>query len=152
MSLPKLTKTNYSGVSYYKDSSKGKVFVAIFEVNKKRYRKIVGYENDEFKTNAKIAYLKKEELKNDILNNNYASKNITFKQLWELYFTHLEDSKSVAKRTYETKKSYYNAHFKNVFDNLAINNIQVCKISDNVSTCFTFMFPFFQTSFKSVKL
>ena len=27
-----------------------------------------------------------------------------------------------------------------------------CKISDNVSTCFTFMFPFFQTSFKSVKL
>ena len=29
---------------------------------------------------------------------------------------------------------------------------QNCKISDNVSTCFTFMFPFFQTSFKSVKL
>ncbi|WP_193210028.1 hypothetical protein [Aliarcobacter cibarius] len=28
----------------------------------------------------------------------------------------------------------------------------MCKISDNVSTCFTFMFPFFQTSFKSVKL
>ena len=28
----------------------------------------------------------------------------------------------------------------------------ICKISDNVSTCFTFMFPFFQTSFKSVKL
>ena len=31
-------------------------------------------------------------------------------------------------------------------------NSQPCKISDNVSTCFTFMFPFFQTSFKSVKL
>lgn len=30
--------------------------------------------------------------------------------------------------------------------------IRNCKISDNVSTCFTFMFPFFQTSFKSVKL
>ena len=33
-----------------------------------------------------------------------------------------------------------------------LNEYNGCKISDNVSTCFTFMFPFFQTSFKSVKL
>ena len=130
MALPKLTKTNYVGIYFFKDPLKGKVFVAIFELNKNRYKRIVGYEKDCYRTNAKIAYLKKEELKNDILNNNYASKNITFKQLWELYYTHLENSKSIAKRTYETKKSYYNAHFKNVFDNLAINNIQVFQIQN----------------------
>ena len=33
-----------------------------------------------------------------------------------------------------------------------LKHMAECKISDNVSTCFTFMFPFFQTSFKSVKL
>ncbi|WP_419233778.1 tyrosine-type recombinase/integrase [Aliarcobacter cryaerophilus] len=133
MALPKLTKTNYVGIYFFKDPLKGKVFVAIFELNKNRYKRIVGYENDCYRTNAKIAYLKKEELKNDILNNNYVSKNITFKQLWELYYAHLENSKSVAKRTYETKTSNYNAHFKNVFDNFIINNIQVFQIQNFVN-------------------
>ena len=39
---------------------------------------------------------------------------------------------------------------KNLYRKLFL--FENCKISDNVSTCFTFMFPFFQTSFKSVKL
>ena len=133
MALPKLTKTNYVGIYFFKDPLKGKVFVAIFELNKNRYKRIVGYENDCYRTNAKIAYLKKEELKNDILNNNYASKNITFKQLWELYYTHLENSKSIAKRTYETKKSNYNTHFKPLFDNYLINNMQVFHIQNFVN-------------------
>ncbi len=42
---------------------------------------------------------------------------------------------------------------QNLYEDRAITGlIAQCKISDNVSTCFTFMFPFFQTSFKSVKL
>ena len=66
MAIPKTTKTNYSGISYYNDGSKGKVFLATFTINKKKYRKIVGYEHDEFKTNAKIAFLKKEEIKKEL--------------------------------------------------------------------------------------
>ncbi len=33
-----------------------------------------------------------------------------------------------------------------------ISNKINCSISDNVSSCFTIMFPLLQTSFKSVKL
>ena len=55
MAIPKTTKTNYQGIRYYTDSIKGKVFVATFIINTKKYRKIIGYENDEFRTNAKIA-------------------------------------------------------------------------------------------------
>ena len=74
MAIPKTTKTNYPGISYYNDNQKGKVFLATFTINKKKYRKIIGYENDEFKTNAKIAFLKKEEMKSEIENNTYIKK------------------------------------------------------------------------------
>lgn len=130
MAIPKTTKTNYPGISYYNDSLKGKVFLATFTINQKKYRKIVGYENDEFKTNSKIAFLKKEELKNKIENNTYVKKDLTFKQLWELYLEHLENSISVTKKTLTVKKSAYNYHFKPIFDNLKINTIQTFQIQN----------------------
>ena len=133
MAFPKTTKTNYPGISYYTDRLKGKVFVATFTINQKKYRKIVGYENDEFKTNAKIAFIKKEELKNDIQNNTYVKKDLTFKQLWELYLEHLENSISVTKKTLRVKKSAYNYHFKPIFDNLKINTIQTFQIQNFVN-------------------
>lgn len=128
MAIPKTTKTNYPGISYYSDSLKGKVFLATFTINKKKYRKIVGYENDEFKTNAKIAFLKKEEMKNEIENKTYIKKDLTFKQLWELYFNHIIESKSVSNKTLTSKKSTYNCHFKSRFENLKINSIQTYNI------------------------
>lgn len=128
LAIPKTTKTNYAGISYYNDSSKGKVFLATFTINKKKYRKIVGYEHDEFKTNAKIAFLKKEEIKDKIQNNTYIKKDLTFKQLWELYLEHLINSKSVSQKTLINKKSVYNCHFKAKFDNLKINTIQTFNI------------------------
>ena len=128
MALPKLTKTTYRGIYYFKDNIKGKVFVGIFEINKKRYKRIIGYENDEFKTNAKIAFLKKEEIKDKIQNNTYIKKDLTFKQLWEFYLEHLINSKSVSQKTLINKKSVYNCHFKAKFDNLKINTIQTFNI------------------------
>ncbi len=133
MAIPKTTKTNYQGIRYYTDSIKGKVFVATFIINTKKYRKIIGYENDEFRTNAKIAFLKKEELKNDILNNNYIKKDLKFKQLCELYFKHLENSQSVSNRTLLAKKSNYNTHFKAILDNSSINSIQAFHIQSLVN-------------------
>lgn len=130
MAIPKTTKTNYSGISYYNDSSKGKVFLATFTINKKKYRKIVGYEHDEFKTNAKIAFLKKEEIKDKIQNNTYIKKELTFKQLWELYIQHLKNSKSITATTFIHKNTAYNCHFRNKFDNLMIKNIQTIHIQN----------------------
>ncbi|HJE03978.1 site-specific tyrosine recombinase XerC [Aliarcobacter thereius] len=134
MAIPKTTKTIYPGIGYYQDNFKGKVFVATFTINSKKYRKIIGYENDQFKTNAKIAFLKKEELKSDIINNNYIKKDLTFKELFKIYIEHLENSRSVVSRTILAKKSNYNAHFKSVFDNLFINNIQSFQIQNLVNT------------------
>lgn len=128
MAIPKTTKTNYPGISYYNDSSKGKVFLATFTINKKKYRKIIGYENDEFKTNAKIAFLKKEEMKNEIENNTYIKKDLSFKQLWELYLEHLKNSESASKTTLKSKISNYNCHFKSKFEYLKINSIQTHNI------------------------
>lgn len=128
MALPKLTKTTYRGIYYFKDNIKGKVFVGIFEINKKRYKRIIGYENDEFKSNAKIAFLKKEKMRSEIENNNYVKKDLTFKQLWELYLDHLINSKSVVQKTLTNKMSVYNCHFKKNFDNLKINIIQTYNI------------------------
>lgn len=130
MALPKTIKTNYSGISYFNDSLKGKVFLATFTINKKKYRKIIGFENDEFKTNAKIAFLKKEEMKNKIQNNTYIEKDLTFKQLWNLYIEHLKNSISVSSKTLTVKKSIYNCHFKNRFDNLIVKNIQTLHIQN----------------------
>ena len=41
---------------------------------------------------------------------------------------------------------------EDVFDSLDDTLVYNCSISDNVSSCFTIMFPLLQTSFKSVKL
>lgn len=128
MAIPTTKKTNYPGISYYLDNQKGKVYLATYSINKKKYRKIVGYENDEFKTNAKLAFLKKEELKTARANNNYIEKDLLFKDIWELYIKHLENSKSVAARTFKSKISTYNCHFKSRFGNLKINNIQTIDI------------------------
>lgn len=124
MALPKLTKTKYTGIYYYNNSIKGKVFVAIYKINQKLYRKIIGYENDEFRTNPKLAFIKKEEIKNLILNNNYVEKDLTFSQTWELYLKHIKNSKSVSEKTLLIKLSNYNCHFKNRFGNQKIKNLK----------------------------
>ena len=123
LAIPKTTKTNYSGIRYYNDTVKGKVYIATFTINKKKYRKIIGYEKDEFKTNAKLAYLKKEEIKNSIQNNDYIEKDLTFNQVWDIYLKHLKSSKSVSTRTLMIKESNYNCHFKNRFGSIKMTKI-----------------------------
>jgi integrase len=123
LAIPKTTKTNYSGIRYYIDPIKGKVYIATFTINKKKYRKIIGYEKDEFKTNAKFAYLKKEKLKDNIQNNNYIEKDLTFNQVWDIYLKHLKSSKSVSTRTLMIKESNYNCHFKNRFGSIKMTKI-----------------------------
>ena len=136
MALEKLTKTNYVGIHYYKDSIKGKVFVGIFKVNKKKYRKILGYENDHYRTNASIAFLKKEQLKNEILNGHTPThKKYIFKDLWNTYLDHIQSSGSCSLKTIKNKESTYNAHFQKLLDNRdidTITNLEVQKLANKL--------------------
>ncbi|WP_424686556.1 MAG: tyrosine-type recombinase/integrase [Halarcobacter ebronensis] len=136
MALPSLTKTRYTGISYYRDSVKGKVFVATFTINKKKYRKIIGHENDELKTNEKIAFIKKEQLKEDIKNGkNIKNKELLFIDLYTLYLDHIISSKSCSSKTIKNKQSTFNAHFKNNLSNIKINsisNLDIQKIANNL--------------------
>ncbi len=124
MALPKLTKTKYPGIKYYKDKIKGKVFVAIVNVNNKRYRKIVGYENDEYRTNETIALLKKEKMKEEILNEIYVSSSNEYNlnTLWDIYIESVKPTYAI--KTIKNKESVYNVYFKNHFGNLKLNTIK----------------------------
>jgi len=136
VALPKLTKTKYSGVRYYKDKLKGKVYVAIVNVHNKRYRKIIGYENDEFKTNDKIAFIKKESFKEEILKGKIQpnKKEYLFKDLWKEYIEHLKNSKYCSEKTIENKVSIFNVHLESEFGSYKLSNItnfQVQKFANN---------------------
>ena len=124
MALPKLLKTKYMGLKYYKDKIKGKVYVAVFTVYGKKYRKILGYENDKYKTNATIAFIKKENLKNEIINGNFISEDMNFHNLWNLYLDHIINSKTCSLKTIQTKTSAYTCHFKDILDKKKISNIK----------------------------
>lgn len=136
MALPPLTKTKYTGISYYKDLVKGKVFVATFTINKKKYRKIIGYEDDEFRTNEKIAFIKKEQLKEDIKNGKTIKrKELLFIDLWSLYLDHITSSRSCSNKTIRNKQSNFNAHYKNTLSNIKIDvitNLDIQKIANKL--------------------
>jgi integrase len=131
MALPKLSKTNYVGIYYYKHKIKGKIYVGRFEVNKKKYKRILGYENDEFKTNEKIAFIKKEQLKESIKSGKILrKKEIKFNELWEMYLDHIKSSQAYTSKTIITKTSTYNKHMKNEFGNKNINDIDINSIQN----------------------
>lgn len=110
MAFDNLTKTKYTGVYYYKDEIKGKVYVAQFIVNKKRYRKIVGFSNDQFKTNDKLAYLNKEALVSEYKNptSQEIKKIYTLKELFDEYIESVKQSQTQS--TIKTKEYYFDKH------------------------------------------
>ena len=124
MALPKTQATRYQGIRFYKDRIKGKVYVGIFSVNNKKYRKILGFENDKFRTTASIAFFKKEQFRNEILSGNISNnKKMNFEKLWSTYINHVKSSQSCSLKTIKTKESNYNAHFKINFDKKYIEKI-----------------------------
>lgn len=135
MAFDKLTKTKYTGIYFYKDTVKGKVYVAQFTINKKRYRKIVGHSNDKNKTNQKLAYFKKEALINEYKNNTSQKiKQIyTFEKLFDEYIESVSESQT--KSTIETKQYYFKKHIKPKIGNQYINNLipgEIQKIINNL--------------------
>lgn len=123
MAFPKLAKTQYKGIGTYKDPVKGTVFVGRFQVNKIPYKEIIGYSNDKYKTNAKMAYMKKEALIESLKNEDTqeVKKIYTLDKLFEEY----QDAKSVTNKesTLKVDEYRFNKHVKPVLGKLFIDKI-----------------------------
>ncbi|MCK9492460.1 MAG: site-specific integrase [Sulfurimonas sp.] len=107
-----MTKTNYKGINTYKDVVKGTVFVGSFRIAGKLYKKIVGYTNDRYNTNAKMAFINKESLieKHKNQDSQKIKKIYTFEQLFDEYIESVKQAQTVA--TIETKEYYFKKHIK----------------------------------------
>ena len=113
MAFPKLTKSKYKGIHTYKDEVKGIVYVGSFRIAGKLYKKIVGYSNDEYKTNLKMAFINKELLIQEHKNeySQEVKKIYTFEKLFEEYLESVKASQATSTR--ETKNYYFKKHIKN---------------------------------------
>jgi len=129
MAFPKLTKTNFKGIHTYKNDIKGIVYVGSFRIAGKLYKKIVGYSNDRFKTNAKMAYLKKEALIEEYKNPKPLVEEklvYTFKKLFNEY---IESVKLVqSESTIKTKIYNFNRHIDTAIGDKYISEISTKNI------------------------
>ena len=123
MAFPKLIKSKYIGIHTYKDNIKGTVFVGSFKIVGKRYREIVGYSNDKYSTNLKMAFIKKEALlfqhKNQ--DSQEIKKIYTFEQLFDEYIESVKQAQTPA--TIETKEYYFKKHIKDKIGTRLITDI-----------------------------
>lgn len=133
MAFNKLVKTNYTGIYYYNDSVKGKVYVAQFKVNGKRKRKIVGFSNDQFKTSAKMAFFSKENLILEHKNQKVSlpKKVYTLKKLYDEYIESVKHSQTV--KTIETKEYYFKKHLEKNLGHLIVDEIHTKDIQNIVN-------------------
>jgi len=124
LAFPKLTITKYDGLYFYNDKLKGKVFVAQFKIHGKRYRKVIGYTNDEFRTTEKIAFIKKEKLKETALKGDYVNKSLTLEKIWIMYYNHIVASQSNSEQTIKTKLGHWKNYISKNIDKKDINKIK----------------------------
>lgn len=123
MSFPKLTATQHKGIYTYKDIIKGTVFVGSFKIGKVQYKRTVGYSNDQYKTNARIAFINKETLRAKYKNQDSQEikKIYTFEQLFDEYIESVKQAQTVA--TIETKEYYFKKHIKSKLGTRLITDI-----------------------------
>ena len=123
MAFDELTKTAYKGIYFYKNDLKGKVFIANFMINGKRYRKIIGYSNDKYKTTAKMAYMKKEVLIEEYKNED--TQDIKKVYVLTELFSEYQDAKSEvnSEQTMKVNEYRFNKHIKPVLGKMLIHKI-----------------------------
>ncbi|WP_321778838.1 site-specific integrase [Sulfurimonas sp.] len=123
MAFPKLTATQHKGIYTYKHPIKGTVFVGSFKIGKDQYKRTVGYSNDDYKTNARMAFINKETLRAKYKNQDSQEikKIYTFEKLFDEYIESVKQVQTPA--TIETKEYYFKKHIKNKIGNKLINNI-----------------------------
>ena len=140
MALPKLIKTRFRGIAYYNDELKGKIFVAVITIDKKIFRKIIGWSNDDYGTNEKSAYFKREqwlsELKNgkafaDDVESSKVKKIYTYNLLFQEYLISCKHSQSP--KTISTKEYYHKKHLENNLGLRLIDGIKTVDIQNIIN-------------------
>ena len=105
-------KTKFPGVYYIIDSkTKVKTYIARIKINGLiDTEQIVGYSNDEIRTNPTVAYQKRNELILQIKSGKPLNKKLTLRTVFDEYIEHV--SKIQRESTVKTKVYYFNKHFK----------------------------------------
>lgn len=121
-----LIKTKFPGVYYTLDSqTKVKTYIARIKINGvANTEQIVGYSNDEIRTNPSIAYQKRNELIASLKAGKPLNKKISLHDLFAEYIEHA--SLTQRKSTIDTKVYYFKKHFSK----LAQKNILDIKTTD----------------------
>ncbi|MBN2963837.1 site-specific integrase [Sulfurospirillum sp. T05] len=121
-----LIKTKFPGVYYIIDpTSKVKTYFARIKIiGLVNTDQIVGYSNDEIRTNPSIAYQKRNELIASLKSGKPLNKKITLQALFDEYIKHA--TLTQRKSTLDTKVYYFKKHFLK----LSKKNITDIKTSD----------------------
>ena len=127
-------KTKFPGVYYTVDSkTKVKTYIARIKVNGViDTEQIVGYSNDEIRTNPTLAYQKRNELILQIKSGKPLNKKLTLKVLFDEYIEHVK--KIQRESTIKTKVYYFNKHFTKLETKLItdIKTDDIQKFIDNL--------------------
>ena len=104
-------QTKFPGVYYTIDSqSKVKTYIARIKINGLiDTEQIVGYSNDEIRTNPSIAYQKRNELIIELKAGKSLNKKMTLKTIFDEYINSV--LRTQKKSTIDTKKYYFKKHF-----------------------------------------
>lgn len=125
-----LIKTKFAGVYYTLDTqSKIRTYIARIKINGLiNTEQIVGYSNDEIRTNASIAFQKRNDIIASIKAGKPLDKKINLLALFNEYMKHV--SLTQRKSTLDTKEYYFKKHFaklaqRNIYDikNTDVQNI-----------------------------
>lgn len=138
--MKRLLPTKFKGLKYYVDDLKGKVYVADVTINRRRFRQIIGYTKDEYRTNENTAAIKKEalviELKKgkhniNIDNNSPTQKIYTYDLLFDEYIKFNQHSQS--KSTLSTKEYYHQKHISKAIGYKLLEHISTGDVQEIIN-------------------
>jgi integrase len=121
-------KTKFPGIYYTVDNTtKVKTYIARIKVaGLIDTEQIVGYSNDNIRTNPSIAHQKRTELIQEIKSGTFNSRKLSLRKLFDDYILHVKTIQK--KSTVDTKIYYFNKHFrkleKKLIADITTNDIQ----------------------------
>jgi integrase len=107
-----LIKTKFPGIYYSIDSkTKVKTYIARIKINGLiNTEQIVGYSNDEIRTNPTVAYQKRNEIILQLKSGKPLNKKLSLRTVFDEYIEYV--SRTQRDSTIKTKVYYFNKHFK----------------------------------------
>lgn len=121
-------KTKFPGIYYTLDqATKVKTYIARIKiVGVVDTEQIVGYSNDNVRTNPSLAHQKRMEILQELKSGTFLTKRLTLRKLFDEYTLHVKTIQK--KSTVDTKVYYFNKHFtkleKKLISDITTNDIQ----------------------------